>query len=141
MPLLFALIVLCSSFVVPAAPLEFSNATVRQPLPGKNLSAGYFSVVNSGAVAVQLVAASSPWFARVELHQHSVHNGMMRMEKVDSFTVNAGEQIHLQPGGLHLMLFAPKYEITLGAVVPIQISAADGQQWQISAIVTKIPTQ
>ena len=141
MPLLFALMVFFISFIVQATPLEFQNATVRQPLPGKNLSAGYFSVLNSSDKTITLVAASSPWFERVELHQHSMHNGMMRMEKVDSFEIQAGEQLHLQPGGLHLMLFAPKNELTLGAIVPIQVSTADGQQWQISAVVTKIPTQ
>ncbi len=141
MPLFFALIILLNSFVVDATELEFSNATVRQPLPGKSLSAGYFSVSNPGVNNIQLVAASSDWFERVELHQHSMHNGMMRMEKVESFQVQAGEQLHLQPGGLHLMLFKPKYELTLGAKVPIQIRAADGQQWQISAVVTRIPTQ
>lgn len=141
MRLLFAFVLLSLHFVATAAGLQFSNSTVRQPLPGKTLSAGYFSVQNNTEKTVQLVSATSPWFERVELHQHSMHNGMMRMEKVASLEVSAGQQLHLQPGGLHLMLFQPKYELTLGAQVPVEITSAEGERWQIFAVVTKIPTQ
>ncbi len=141
MRLFFTLILLFAHFVATAAGLQFSNSTVRQPLPGKSLSAGYFSVENTGAQTVRLVSATSPWFERVELHQHSMHNGMMRMEKVAYLEVLAGQQLHLQPGGLHLMLFQPKYELTLGAQVPVEITSSDGESWKILAVVTKIPTQ
>ena len=133
--------VLAASFQILAADIEILNATVRQPLPGRTVSAGYFSIQNQTSQSVIVVAATSPWFEKVELHQHRFVDGMMRMESVERIEVAPQQTVHLQPGGLHLMLFKPSQQLQLEQQVPIELQLADGHKIAISAVVTKIPKQ
>ena len=130
-----------ASLQVLAAEVQIINSTVRQPLPGRTVSAGYFTINNSSAQTINLVAASSPWFGKVELHQHSYVDGMMRMERVNSIPVAPNQTVHLQPGGLHLMLFTPNQPLQLGQQVPIELELDNGQKISVAAVVTKIPKQ
>lgn len=129
------------SFNLWANQVEIFNATVREPLPGKTLSAGYFSIKNSGTTAVTLVSVSSSLFGKIELHTHHLVNGLMTMAQIDSIVVEPGQQIHLQPGGLHLMLFRPAEKIHLGQKIPLQLQWSDGAKQMIEATVTRIPKQ
>ena len=135
------IVALIASLPSLATTVEISNATVRQPLPGRTVSAGYFSIHNTSAQAVNLVAATSPWFEKVELHQHSYVDGMMRMEHVERIVVAPNQTLHLQPGGLHLMLFTPKQALQLDQQVPIELVLENGQKISVSAVVTTIPKQ
>lgn len=130
-----------SFFQALAAEVNIVNSTVRQPLPGRTVSAGYFSMINNGQQPISLVAASSPWFEKVELHQHSFVDGMMRMQQVDSIVVAPDQTVHLQPGGLHLMLFQPKQSLQLEQQVPIELAFDNGLKISVMAVVTKIPKQ
>jgi copper(I)-binding protein len=130
-----------ASLQVLAAEVQIINSTVRQPLPGRTVSAGYFTINNSGTQTVSLVAASSPWFEKVELHQHSYVDGMMRMERVNSIAIAPNQTVHLQPGGLHLMLFTPNQPLQLDQQVPIELELDNGQKISVAAVVTKIPKQ
>jgi hypothetical protein len=121
--------------------VDIENATVRLPLPGKTLSAGYFSIRNTDTEDKVLVAVSSPQFGLVELHQHVMKNGMMQMLSVDAITVAAGQTVHLQPGGLHLMLFRPVKPLVLDEPVNLTLQWADGSQQQVTATVTRIPAK
>jgi copper(I)-binding protein len=138
---LIILAAFAASFQTLAAEIEILNATVRQPLPGRTVSAGYFSIQNQSNQQISVMTASSPWFEKVELHQHRLVDGMMRMASVDSINIPASQTVHLQPGGLHLMLFKPKRDLQLDQQVPIELQLADGHTIAISAVVTKIPKQ
>ena len=101
-----ALLSLSSS--VTLAEVLVTDATVREMLPGRSMTAGYFSISNSCSVDAELISASSPQFGSIELHQHSHKDGMMKMRLVPSVLVAAGQKVDFQPGGLHLMLFDAK---------------------------------
>ncbi len=129
------------SFNLWAAQVDITNATVREPLPGKSLSAGYFSLHNKGAAPVALVSVSSDNFGAVELHTHQMVDGMMQMTEVDQIVVEPGQQVHLQPGGLHLMLFRPVQKISQGQQVQLRLQWSDGTSQDVQASVTRIPKQ
>lgn len=124
-----------------AGQVEVTNATVREPLPGKSLSAGYFSVNNKGTEQIALVAVSSDSFGKVELHSHQMVDGMMQMIEVEKIVVAPGQQVHLQPGGLHLMLFRPEQKISLGQHIKLRLHWSDGTIQDVQASVTRIPKQ
>lgn len=124
-----------------SAEVTVSNATVRLPLPGKSLSAAYLSMSNTSSQSIALVAVRSPWYDSIELHQHRMTDGMMRMEQTDKIEIAAGQTVHLQPGGLHLMLFGPKQQLSLQHQVPLELQWSDGTVQQLTATVTKIPKQ
>lgn len=124
-----------------AADVEIHHATVRQPLPGRDVSAGYFSITNHTTRPLSIIEATSPWFGKIELHQHVVVDGMMRMQQVTAIDVAPQQTIHLQPGGLHLMMFNPKQTLPLGAQLPLELKTSDGKIFQVAAIITRIPKQ
>lgn len=124
--------------IAQAAP-QISNATVRLPLPGKSVSAGYFSINNPSDTTVSLISATSPQFEFIELHNHINVDGMLRMVKVDNVEVPAHTAIHLQPGGLHLMLFRPKTPLTSSSHVELRLKWSDGSEMTVQPTITEIP--
>ena len=122
------------------AEVIVTDATVREMLPGRSMTAGYFSISNQTTADKELIAASSSGFGSIELHQHSHKDGMMKMEQVQSVVVAAGEQVHFQPGGLHLMMFDAKTSITTGQQIPLRLTFKDGQSIEVQASVSAIPT-
>ena len=125
---------------VALAEVVVTDATIREILPGRTMTAGYFSISNSGTVDAELISASSPQFGSIELHQHSHKDGMMKMEQVQSVKVAAGEQVHFQPGGLHLMMFDAKTSISKGQQIPLRLTFKDGQSIEVQASVSAIST-
>jgi len=128
------------SSTVALAEILVTDATVREMLPGRSMTAGYFSISNSSTIDAELISASSPQFGSIELHQHSHKDGMMKMEQVQSVVVAGGEQVHFQPGGLHLMMFDAKTSLTKGQQIPLRLTFKDGQSIEVQASVSAIPT-
>lgn len=128
------------SSTVTLAEVLVTDATVREMLPGRSMTAGYFSISNSSTTDAELISASSPQFGSIELHQHSHKDGMMKMEQVQSVKIAAGKQLHFQPGGLHLMMFDAKTSITIGQQIPLRLTFKDGQSIEVQASVSAIPT-
>ncbi|MEM7728716.1 MAG: copper chaperone PCu(A)C [Pseudomonadota bacterium] len=87
-----------------AAAITVSDAYILAPLVGRDVTAGYFTARNDGAAAA-LVSASSTVASEIELHTHTMTDGVMRMREVARIDMAAGETVTLEPGGLHLMLF------------------------------------
>lgn len=91
----------CSAADLP----EASDVRVREPMPGRMMSAAYLNLTNPGTEDKTLVSVTAPWAGLIEIHTHAHENGVMRMRQLTSLTIPAGERVALQPGGLHLMLF------------------------------------
>lgn len=125
--------------VLAGAEVLVTDAKVREMLPGRSMTAGYFSIQNNSSTSAELVGASSPQFGSIELHQHSHKDGMMKMEQVGSVVVAAGEQVKFQPGGLHLMLFDAKTSISQGQYIPLRLDFKDGSVIEVQAVVSAIP--
>ena len=90
------------------AMVSIENAYVRATIPGTSIASSYMEIVNNSNKTVTLLSASSNISPRVELHQHTMVNGMMRMRKLNSIDIKPKGRIKLQPSGLHLMLFDVK---------------------------------
>lgn len=122
-----------------AAELQLTQGEVRVPMPGRTVTAGYFSLVNNSAAAVELVKASSSAFARVELHQHIKQDDVMRMVEVEAISVDPGATLVFQPGGLHLMLFEPQVALTVGDTVSVTLYFADNTTKELQLPLTAMP--
>lgn len=77
-------------------------------------SAIYMILSNGGKEADALVAVKAEVSVKVELHQTTVTNDVMRMEPVDKIEIPAGGQVELKKGGLHVMLLGVKQELKAG---------------------------
>ncbi len=52
----------------------------------------------------RLIAVESPG-ARIEMHTHEIHDNIMRMRRVEAFSLSPGTDFVLKSGGHHLMVF------------------------------------
>lgn len=135
----FTALLLSTQLFAAEAVVTLDGGQIRLPMPGRSVSAGYFTLSNSSAQQMELTAVSSDAFKRIELHQHSHVDGMMRMEQIDSITIQAGKSVELAPGGLHLMLFEPVADLQAGQQVNLTLHFADGQQLLTSLPVVAMP--
>jgi periplasmic copper chaperone A len=138
---LISALLLCSfqAMAVPSPALSVNNGEIRQPMPGRTVAAGYLTLHNHSEQDALLDQVSSPGFLRVELHQHSHKDGVMRMEQLNEITIPAGDNVALAPGGLHLMLFEPTNELKVGQSVELLLHFADGQQLSVALPVVAMP--
>lgn len=107
--------------------LEVSAAYVYLPIPGQTTASGYFIMKNPSSRDAVLVSASSPEAQRIEIHHHIHVDGMMQMRQLSALPVPAGEQVVLEPGSLHLMLFGFSRSVVAGDEVTLYLSLDKGQ--------------
>jgi len=109
------------------AQIAFSEVTVKRPIPGQAVSAGYFSVANMDDRSRTLVGISTDGADRVEMHTHVHHEGIMSMEKLEYVEVPAGAELRFEPGKNHLMLFSPSEEALKAGVISLEFQFEDGE--------------
>jgi copper(I)-binding protein len=85
-------------------------------------AAGYLSLANKGTETDRLVSAETPMASRVEMHEMSMTDGIMRMRPLQGgIPVPPGGTVWLRPGGLHLMLVGPEGAFVQGNRVPLTL--------------------
>ncbi|MCE2461325.1 MAG: copper chaperone PCu(A)C [Pseudomonadales bacterium] len=103
------------------SPLVFDNAWVRAPIAGRTVTAAYCDITNRGDVSVVITGfASDHPGMRVEIHETTEDDGMMRMRPLTRVTMPAKANVSFAPGGRHLMLFGfdgSATEVTLAATL------------------------
>lgn len=121
-----------------AAALSFASAawahdyklgdlTIDHPWARASVAANgaaYMTINTSGTAPDQLIGASSPVAAAVELHTHIIEGDVMRMRPVKAIDINVGESAVLKPGGLHVMLIGLKAPLTQGETFPLTLTFA-----------------
>jgi copper(I)-binding protein len=101
----FVIFTLFINSKVLAQPLTVQNGFVRATIPGTNISSAYMTIKNLGENSVTLVGVSSNISPQIEIHQHLMLDGMMKMRQKASITINGKDTVMLQPSGLHFMIF------------------------------------
>jgi copper(I)-binding protein len=67
-------------------------------------SAVYLTLRNVGKAPDRLLGGRTPAASAVEVHQSSLVDDIMRMEKLDGLELPPDSAVELKPGGYHLML-------------------------------------
>lgn len=119
--ILFVLLLGMANNVYATSVITVENAYIKASIPGSSVTAAYMTITNAGDKSATLKKITSSISARIEIHQHSMANGMMTMRQVDDITIDAGSHVVLQPSGLHLMIFAVKQQITEHDVIPLTL--------------------
>ena len=99
---------------------------IRSGPPSMPMRAGFGRIVNACDVPVFVTGATSTTFADVSLHETTVADGISRMRPVAGVQVPADGETVLAPGGLHLMLAAPRAGAAAGDIVVIDFALRDG---------------
>jgi len=116
-----------------AGSLSIGNATARFLIAGRP-GAIFLNIDNTGN-ADKLVAASSPMSQRVELHSHTMDNGVMKMRPVEVIDVPAKAMTVLKSGGYHIMVFDVNKLPEKGSAVPLTLTFEKAGEVQVEAIV------
>jgi len=115
--LLLMLLTSCGGDVGP--PLSATDISVVAPLPGRSMSAAYMTLHNDSDKAILLTEVSSPLFASVEMHESTLTDGIARMHKLESLTIEARSSMRFAVGGRHLMLIDPLKGLIPGDIISL----------------------
>lgn len=85
--------------------VSVESAWLRIPPAGLDKTAGYFQLINRSGSDKTLVGATSEQIRAIEMHTTTVDGEMMRMRRLKTIAIPAGETVHFEPGGMHLMIF------------------------------------
>ncbi len=92
-------------FAVENKAILVENGYARESIPGTNISSAYMTLSNLTTKKIRLVSIESAVSERIEIHDHTVVDGLMRMRQRDYVDILANDTVHFQPSGLHLMIF------------------------------------
>lgn len=135
--ILFGLLLLLA---VPATAGELvvSGAYIRGLPPGQTVTAAFMTLTNGLDRDCHLVGASSPLARRAEVHAHSHQGGVMAMRPVADLLIPAGQQVKLQPGGYHLMLFGVQADLVDGERYGIRLLFEGCPEMELSVPVRSV---
>ncbi|MGM0630050.1 MAG: copper chaperone PCu(A)C [Pseudomonadota bacterium] len=98
-------VVCCLPVLAFANSLTVTDAWARASIPGTENGAAYATFENAGNEAVTITHVSSDVSRVAEVHRHVMSGDVMKMEAVESLSLDPNEVIKFQPGGYHFMLF------------------------------------
>jgi periplasmic copper chaperone A len=104
-------------------PITIEKPFSRATPAGSKVGAGYMTITNKGTVADRLVSASSPAAGKVEIHEMSMQDHVMKMRELSGgLPIEGGKTVSLAPGGSHLMLIELKAALKQGDKVPVTLN-------------------
>jgi copper(I)-binding protein len=112
--------------------IEVEQPMVRAVAAGVPVSGAHMILRNDDGADHALAAAHSDVAENVELHTHTMENGMMTMRKVDAVSLPAHQTVRFEPGGLHIMLIGLTRTIKAGDTVDISLEFEDGSRKDVS---------
>lgn len=129
MKALVTVVLLASAASLPAwaAQISVTDAWVRATMPGQPVGGAYMQI-RSDADA-RLIGVSSSVVPRVEVHEMTMDDDMMRMREVKAIDLPKGKTVSLEPGGFHIMLMNLKKPIAAGDSIPLTlVIESDGKR-------------
>jgi copper(I)-binding protein len=127
-----------SAFSHETTDMSVENAYVRATIPGTDISSAYMDIVSHSAKKVRLVSASSSVSKRIEIHEHSMSEGMMRMRQKEFVEIAPRQRVTFKPSGLHLMIFDLKQPLKAQEDIMITLLFDDKSQVSVKFPVASI---
>jgi copper(I)-binding protein len=120
---LFALCCAAVFTVAGHAQISIENAWVRATVPGQKATGAFMTIASEKPV--QLVRAASSAVKKVEVHEMTIVDGVMKMREVSAIDVTPGKVTELKPGSFHIMLMNLESPIASGSTVPLTLTFRD----------------
>ncbi|WMN90133.1 copper chaperone PCu(A)C [Vibrio parahaemolyticus] len=105
-----------------AGQIHIDHPWSREAPPNAPVIGGFLQLNNHSEKEDALIAAESPIAARIELHNHIMEDGVMKMVKVNEISVPAKGTVALEPGSFHLMIFNPNQTLKEGDRFPMTLT-------------------
>jgi periplasmic copper chaperone A len=98
--------------------LEIEHPWSRATPKGAKTAAGYVSIKNTGSTRDRLIGGSFADAGKVEVHQMTMEQGVMKMRPVTGgLEIKPGDTVELKPDGYHLMFIGLKQPLKKGEQV------------------------
>lgn len=97
-----------------AAKLKVNHPWARATVAEQSVGGGFMTISNQGTSDDALIAVKWADSQTVELHRHTMANGVAQMRQVEKIALPAGKSVQLAPGGLHVMFMALKSPLVVG---------------------------
>ncbi|WP_424983708.1 copper chaperone PCu(A)C [Maritalea sp. S77] len=108
--------------MVMAGDIKIEKAWTRATPNGAKAGGAFLLVTNMGDNADRLIAASSDVAAKVEIHEMSMKDGVMKMQQLEAgLEIAPGASVELKPGGFHIMMMGLNKTIAEGDMVHITL--------------------
>lgn len=118
---------------VKAGDLVISQPWTRATAGGAKVGGGYLTIENKGTVADKLVGGSTDAAGKLEVHQMTMSDGVMKMHPVEGgLVIEPGKTVKLAPGGYHLMLVDLKHPFKQGEKVPATLEFEKAGKVEVS---------
>ncbi|HJR75043.1 MAG TPA: copper chaperone PCu(A)C [Luteimonas sp.] len=115
------------AFAGDCAP-QVREAWIRLVPGGMPMQAGFGRIENRCPASATIVAASSPAYGSVELHETRIVDGVSKMRAVPELRIAPDGTATLKPGGLHLMMMQPHAPLKAGSKIAVEFELADGRK-------------
>jgi hypothetical protein len=102
-----------------ASTIAIEQPWARATPAGAKTGAAYLTIINRGSASDRLVSASTPMASKVQFHEETNDNGIMRMRELPSLEIQPGATVTFKPGGMHIMLVGVKQQIKEGQTFPL----------------------
>jgi copper(I)-binding protein len=99
--------------------------------------AAYLTISNRGTITDRLTAVGSAAAKRVEIHEHSMSNGVMSMRRVSGVDVSPGQDTAFEPGGLHVMLMGLSEPLLEGSTFALTLTFERAGSLVVTVIVAQ----
>jgi len=121
---------LITSAVFPAIAQEFKSGDITIDKPwsratpkGADVAAGYLVIHNNGATSDKLVGGAADFAGKLEIHEMSMDNGIMRMRELKSgLEIPSHGEVKLGPKGYHIMFTNLKQPLKKGESVKANLT-------------------
>lgn len=120
------------AFSKDAQSLVSDDAWAPPSLDGASVGTAFVTLRNPTDTAITLTNLASDVAQTVELHDHTMENGVMQMRRVESMVIPANSAITMKPGSYHLMLIGLKRPLHDGEVIDIMITPQKGDTMNVN---------
>ena len=108
-----------------ASPIMVMQPWARATPPGAPTGAAYLTIANHGTEPDVLIGGSTPQADKVEFHQSTTDNGIMKMRPAtNGVSIPAGGTVEFKPDGYHVMLIGLKAPLRSGTMLPVTLRFA-----------------
>lgn len=118
--------------------IKVSEQQLRATIPGLEITSAYMRLENTSKLDKVLVGVRCDIATKVEMHEHRLSGGMMKMRQVHQLQVPANESVKFQPGGYHLMLLGLKQSLVPGDKALVTFSYQDGSTQSVEFVAQKL---
>ena len=127
LPLVLLLSGMSSPAFAGSEDVVVENAWSRASIGVNRPGAVYMTVRNTGEYAVTLTGLATPLAMMPEIHESKTNsNGISSMAPAGEITIEPGQSVALEPGGLHAMLMMLQNLMIEGETFPLTLTFSDG---------------